>query len=68
MNLKNYAETILNDEKSHAEVQTRIHLKMLRAFRAGDRDKRDTISDMMNATDLFMAELRVILSEGEIDE
>lgn len=63
--LVSYAKMIaLNHEEEFAEVKRRIDEKLLERFRKGDAVTREAVAALMNANDIFMSELRVIISES----
>ena len=61
--LVSYAKMIaLNHPEEYEEVKRRIDAKMLERFRRGDKETREAIANIMNADEIFMSELRLIIA------
>jgi len=63
--LVSYAKMIaLNHEEEYEEVRRRIDIKLLDRFRRGDKLMRESVAAIMNAEDIFLAELRILIAES----
>jgi len=63
--LVSYAKMIaLNHEEEYEEVRRRIDIKLLDKFRRGDKLMRESVAAIMNAEDIFLAELRILIAES----
>ena len=64
--LLSYAKMIvLNHEEEYEAVKRRIDNKLLGRFRvSGSAEGRAAIADLMNAQDIFMCELKIIVAES----
>ncbi|RKZ81646.1 MAG: hypothetical protein DRQ39_11625 [Gammaproteobacteria bacterium] len=63
--LVSYAKMIaLNHEEEYEEVRRRIDIKLLDRFRRGDKLMRESVAAIINAEDIFLAELRILIAES----
>ena len=63
--LVSYAKMIaLNHEEEYEEVRRRIDVKLLDRFRRGDKLMRESVAAIINAEDIFLAELRILIAES----
>lgn len=69
MNIEQYSKLILENEEAYEEVQRRILKRMLNSFKTGTTEERDNITAMLDAQDIFIAELKLItIEKGDINE